>query len=429
MIAKIGRSSNLYGALAYNNRKVQQGNGKILWTNKMIETPNGQYTIPQLIESFYPYLAANRNTEKHTLHISLNPNPKDRVSDNDFIKLAEEYMKDMGYGDQPYVVFKHTDIDRIHIHIVSVTVDEYGRKISDRFEKRRSMQVCRKLEHKYNLVTAAKNQNEKNEMSVKPVDYYKGNIKNQLSSVIRNLCNNYRFKTFGEYNALLSLFNISVEKVEGELGGRSQTGLVYFVLDNKKNRMGRPLKSSKIGKSVGVAAIESYFQKSKTSLQNNSYKTLVKRMVENALQETNKEKDFIEALKSKGINTIIRRNNTGRMYGITFVDHNTKTVWNGSGLGKELSANSLDLQWRTDKCAGKTNENDFKSKLPRLKIDYPSFEVTHYLFDFLEVADLPYGAHNDVIDGFEGLFNFISEPDPHEEDFTRQMKKRKRKKS
>ncbi|HET8962401.1 MAG TPA: relaxase, partial [Chitinophagales bacterium] len=73
MIEKIGRSSNLYGALAYNNLKVEKENGAILFVNKIIETPNGQYSVAQLTQSFTPYLIANRNTEKHTLHISLNP--------------------------------------------------------------------------------------------------------------------------------------------------------------------------------------------------------------------------------------------------------------------------------------------------------------------------------------------------------------------
>jgi hypothetical protein len=80
------------------------------------------------------------------LHISLNPDPKDKVSDDKFREMAEQYMREMGYGEQPFVVFKHTDIDRSHIHIVSVCVDEEGKKISDKFEKMRSMNVCRELE-------------------------------------------------------------------------------------------------------------------------------------------------------------------------------------------------------------------------------------------------------------------------------------------
>lgn len=123
MIAKIGRSHNLYGALAYNHLKVEKEKGQILMTNKMIETQNGQYSVNQLAQSFAAYLIANRNTEKHTLHISLNPNPKNELNDEQFQKIAEYYMQEMGYGNQPYVVFKHTDTGRTHFHIVSVFID------------------------------------------------------------------------------------------------------------------------------------------------------------------------------------------------------------------------------------------------------------------------------------------------------------------
>ena len=143
MIAKIGRGSNLYGALVYNQLKVEKENGQILFTNRIIETPNAQYSIAQLTQSFEPYLIANRNTEKPILHISLNPDPKDNVSDEKFKLMAQEYMQELGYGEQPFVVFKHTDIVRTHIHIVSVCVDEEGKKISDKFEKIRSMNVFR----------------------------------------------------------------------------------------------------------------------------------------------------------------------------------------------------------------------------------------------------------------------------------------------
>ena len=92
MITKIGRGSNLYGALAYNQLKVEKENGQILLTNRIIETPHGQYSVVQLAQSFEPYLIANRNTEKPTLHISLNPDPKDKVSDEKFKQMAQEYM-------------------------------------------------------------------------------------------------------------------------------------------------------------------------------------------------------------------------------------------------------------------------------------------------------------------------------------------------
>lgn len=120
MIAKIGRSCNLFGTLSYNNKKMEQDKAVILMTHKIIETVVGKYSVSQLAKSFEPYLIANRNTEKHTLHISLNPSPQDQVSDESYREIARQYMNEMGYGDQPFIVFKHMDIDRSHIHIVSV---------------------------------------------------------------------------------------------------------------------------------------------------------------------------------------------------------------------------------------------------------------------------------------------------------------------
>lgn len=200
MIAKIGRSANLYGALAYNNLKVEKENGKILFTNKIIETPSGKYSVGQLAQSFAPYLLANQNTEKHTLHISLNPDPKDIVNNESYREIALQYMNELGYGEQPFVVFKHTDIDRSHIHIVSVCVNENGKKISDKFEKMRSMKICRELEKKYNLIPATEKEQKNNDKIFKPVDYKSGDVKSQIASVVRQLPNYYRFQTLGEFN-------------------------------------------------------------------------------------------------------------------------------------------------------------------------------------------------------------------------------------
>jgi len=154
MIAKIGRGSNLKGVLIYNYEKVEKEQGNIIHCHKMIHPLTGEFTIPLLERSFELYLIANNRTEKPILHISLNPNPKGTVSDEVFSALAENYMQEMGYGEQPYVVFKHTDTERAHIHIVSVCVDEYGKRISDSFEKVRSMKVCRNLEKQFKLTSA-----------------------------------------------------------------------------------------------------------------------------------------------------------------------------------------------------------------------------------------------------------------------------------
>ena len=93
MIAKISHGGSLYGVLAYNQIKVDELHADVLFGNRIIEPPgDNPYTIEHISRSFGDYLTANRKTEKPILHISLNPDPKDCVSEEQFIKLAEQYM-------------------------------------------------------------------------------------------------------------------------------------------------------------------------------------------------------------------------------------------------------------------------------------------------------------------------------------------------
>ena len=422
MIAKIGRSENLYGALAYNNLKVEKENGQILFTNKIIETPNGAYTVAQLTQSFEPYLIANRNTQYHTLHISLNPDPKDKVSDHQYREMAQEYMREMGYGEQPFVVFKHTDIDRSHIHIVSVCVDEQGKKISDKFEKMRSMNLCRELERKHDLIPATDKERNQNDKVFRPVDYRAGDVKSQIASVVRHLPNYYQYQTLGEYNALLSLFNITTEKVQGELHGKMQQGLLYVPLNEKGERAGHPFKASLFGKSAGLPALELHFAKCKTALKDHPSKHTLKAAITIALKSTSDEQAFKKQLAEQGIKVVVRRNDTGRIYGITFIDHNSKAVWNGSRLSTELSANIFNDYWN----------NNIKPEIKEASVPIPKqstsndadlpAEEPHHLFNFLTTD-----KHEDgLVEALGGLLPEAQGEDYEEQDFANKMKKKRK---
>lgn len=431
MIAKIGRSSNLYGALAYNQLKVDKEKGKVLYLNKMIETKNGLYTVPQLAQSFMPYLLANRNTEKHTLHISLNPDPKDKVDDSLFQELATEYMLEMGYGEQPFVVFKHIDIDRTHIHIVSVCVDENGRKISDKFERVRSMKVCRTLEEKHGLTPATEKDRRKSNKIFHPVDYIKGDIKSQMASIIRHLPNYYQFQTLGEYNALLLLFNITTEKVESVLHGEKRHGLLYFPLNENGEKTSLPFKSSLFGKKAGLPALKAHFEKSKIALKDNSTKPTLKAVISTALQTTSNENAFKKQLIAQGLNVVIRKTATGRIYGMTFIDHNSKTVWNGSRLGKQFSANAFNKYWQSNHQSQKEEPSSLKTKHTHHQKKAESEpESVHSFFDFLTdpSSKESYDTDLGLIEALGGWLPLDQGEDYEEIDFAYRMKKKKKKK-
>ncbi len=328
----------MYSALAYNHQKVNAGEAKVIFTNNMVEPKDGNFSIGICTYSFEPYLLANKRTENPVIHISLNPDPKDKLNDEQFAQIAEEYMQKLGYGNQPFVVYKHEDIDRHHIHIVSVKVDETGKMIRDNFQHRLSMRICRDLEQKYGLTPA--NEKQKAEgYSLKPVDHKKGNIKQQIANVVRLVSRSWHFQSFNEYKALLSVYNVHVSEVKGEHKGQPFNGIVYAALNDKREIYSTPIKSSKFGKQAGNDAIQKRIKKSKEAVSTNKLKESPKAGISRALASCKSRKDFEKELSKNKISVLFRGNESGRIYGVTFIDHRQKFAFNGSRLGKDFSAN------------------------------------------------------------------------------------------
>lgn len=151
MVAKINIGSNLYGALAYNQEKVDEGVGKVLGTNLVFEPADGRFNVADCMSDFMQFVPSHFRTEKPVFHVSINPHPDDRLTDDQLTDIGREYMDKLGYGDQPYVIFKHEDIGREHLHIVSLRVNSNGKKINDYREHERSKEITEYLEHKYSL--------------------------------------------------------------------------------------------------------------------------------------------------------------------------------------------------------------------------------------------------------------------------------------
>lgn len=338
MVAKINIGSNLYGALAYNQEKVDEGVGKILGANLVFEPADGRFNVTDCMNDFMRFIPAHFRTEKPVFHVSLNPHPDDPLTDDQLTDIGREYMDRLGYGDQPYLIFKHEDIGREHLHIVSLRVDSNGKKINDFKEHERSKEITEHLERKYNL-HPAEGQKRTEQWELTPVDVSKGDLKRQIASVIKPVASMYHFQSMGEYKAALSLYNIHVEGLKGEVKGKPYRGLLYSALDSDGNKAGTPLKSSIFGKSVGYDGLEKRMEKSAERIKTKNLKTHTLKVVSEAKEGSHSESEFRAKLRKEGIDVLFRRNDEGRIYGTTFIGHTTRTVLNGSRLGKDYSAN------------------------------------------------------------------------------------------
>ena len=337
MIAKISATENLGGALGYNFKKVEKGEANVLLAAELYQNNDGNYTMEDVLADMEALMPKKCRTKKTVFHCSLNPHPDEKLSDETLMQIAKEYMEALGYGKQPYIVFKHNDIAREHIHIVSLRVDSRGRKINDKFEKQRSKKITDALEKRFGLIPSSK-VTDKAVAETPKVDIGKGNIKEQVANVVRMVLKHYHFCSLGELNAVLSKYNLATEEVKTEFRGKKYDGLVYVPTDDKGGKISTPINASDIGHGVGYTAVQNRMQKSRQAVKP-LIPTVRNKVLQTMRTSPRTEKDLQNRLEEQGLRGVIRKNESGRIYGITFIDDEVGVVLNGSRLGKGYAAN------------------------------------------------------------------------------------------
>ena len=339
MVPNITSGSPFYGVIAYNKIKVDDGTAKVLWHPKIAADTSSNVPIENCVQAFEPYIALNSHVKKPVIHISLNPSPKDILSEEQMAVLAQEFMEKFSYGNQPYIVWLHEDINRKHMHIVSVRINEKGEKIDHNREAVRAQNICREMEVKYGLHPTLGEHGERELLSLQKVDYPKGNVKAQVKHTARTLLECYNCHSLAEFNTLLNLYNVTVYEVRGNVDGNEYHGIMYGALDDNGQQVGTPFKSSKFGKVFGYEALQKKFAVSAEKMKKDNLSERTRQEITKAMQDIGTKEDFARRLKEADIEVVYRIKSEGRLYGITFIDHIGRTVFNGSRLGKAFSAN------------------------------------------------------------------------------------------
>lgn len=390
MVANIRTGATVGGAVRYNEEKVNRGQAEVLFWNRMLYPFDtaGRMSHERCMASFEPFLQANRRTTNTVFHVSLNPSPEDRLTDEQLGEIAREYMERMGYGEQPYIVFKHRDIAREHLHIVSLRIDREGRKLPHDFEARRSVEITRDLEQKYGLHPSVKGQELQDREKLRKVDYPKGDVKQQVSSTVRLCLRHYRCASFGEWRTLLEAFNVSAEERTGTIDGRDYAGMIYGALTDDGYGIGTPFKSSRIGKDVGYEALQRYYERSKTALKEPGALNELREKIADGMARCSTRTEFCERLHDKGVDAVFRLNAAGRIYGVTFIDHEQGIVANGSLLGRNFSANAFEHQFHSEEKGREVSRDSSEQVRPSSKESFRPGPSIHPLDAILELADV-----------------------------------------
>lgn len=400
----------------------------MLGANKIILPADGHIDIARMVENFNAFMPKTGKTKKPVLHISLNPHPDDSLTEQQYEILAREYLEKLGFGEQPYIIYKHMDIDRHHIHIVTVNVNEQGKRLNHDFLFRRSKKITTEMEEKYNLHKA---QREKitPDMPIKKVDP-NGDLKRQVANTVKMVGMRYKFQTMGEYNAVLSLYNVRCDEADGKVNGREYHGLVYFATDDKGKVIANPFKASRLGKFASRTAVEGRFGRAKEKID----VAPTRSKVADVLSRATDKDDFTAKLKDCGIDVVFRYTDEGRIYGVTFIDHNTMTVLNGSRLGKQFSANALNERFNNPQTANDVPVPDtpvaVQEPEQRADTQAQSDEQQHTADRQRQTVDskstTDYGDSDFTLPGLD-LFQPGQSFNPDEEEFRRRMQRKKKK--
>jgi len=344
MVAIIKTGHSIRAMLNYNENKIKEGKAECI----------GQGNYPVDAEKLTSVMKLNRlekqcklneNVKRNTVHISLNFDPGEAsLPKEKLLEIAESYMEKIGFGNQPYLIYQHHDAGHPHIHITTINVQENGKRIAmHNIGKDISEPARREIEQAFNLVKA-ENQKKK-EYKPEPisarVQYGKVETKKEIENVLNFVVNNYKYTSLPELNAVLKLYNIDADKGTENSRVAKHNGLLYHVLDEKGNRVGVPIKASMFYDKPTLKNLAKKFAANEIKRQSDKY--IVKNAIDTAFLKNNVLilPQLIKLLKKEGIDTVQRQNDEGLVYGVTFVDHKTKSVFNGSSVGKEYSVKGL----------------------------------------------------------------------------------------
>lgn len=145
MISKMNKGTGARGIFNYLYNKVEKGVSEVLDTNMLGNNPR------ELAKEIGYIRKMKTEITKPMYHISLNLPHGEDLHNSRFIDIAHDYMNEMGFVNNQYMIHRHFDREHNHIHIVLNRVSLDGTLVSDKYDFLRSTKTIRMLEKKYGL--------------------------------------------------------------------------------------------------------------------------------------------------------------------------------------------------------------------------------------------------------------------------------------
>lgn len=329
MVVKLMNSApSMSSAVMYNENKVKEGEAAVI---AQVNPDEGL----SVLETFSRLERMNIRSKEVSFHMSVNPAEGEMMSEADTVRFVSELMAGLGYGSQPYVIYRHDDIGRTHYHVVSIRTDHRGRKIPDRQEQRKCLSLMEGMSQRYGYSIGNGTSEALFELGIDPrrFDASKGHVAAQLEAIVQR-CLSYRFVSPEQFRLLMRSHGVSVSF-------RESGTAVLQGMDPEGKTCTKPVDE----RALSVAVHDEMQERISQSLS--AGKTPVReaekvcRIVSSCLPYAESVKQFEAMLQRKGIECHIRRKDDGKIVGATFIDRDTRCIFGGSEI-RTFKASELD---------------------------------------------------------------------------------------
>ncbi len=357
MRPKITTSRSIARSLTYNELKVTQGRAECLQAaNFLKDLP--RLTPADKLHCFKRRMELNENV-RTSLHITLNFDPSDQLSNEKMKNIAGCYMKEIGFERQPYLVYRHHDAGHPHCHIVTTHVRPNGDPIElFNIGRNQSEKAKQRIESEFQLVTAEKKQEPLQQLQqalrqqqqagqIKKVKYGESSTTRSVSRVLEHVTENYRYTSLKQLNAVLKLYNVEAYRGREDSKLYQRRGLLYRVLDEHGKYIGVPLKASFFDCKPTLDNLEKKMVQNQ-ALKQQAREHMTFRVQWNLVKNSATMQLLTQKMTQDKIYMVLHRDKQGLCNDVTYIDFAGRSVFSGSELGERCDHNTIQrlINWQ-----------------------------------------------------------------------------------
>ncbi|MDO6433277.1 relaxase/mobilization nuclease domain-containing protein [Flavitalea sp. BT771] len=346
MFAKVRGTYSIPVKLRYNLKKVLIGKAECIYAGNFLKDLD-QMSEKDKLNRFVQRTSLNDRAEKNGVSIAVGFKPTEELSTARMIMLARHYMKGIGFEDQPYLVYRHTDVSQPHFHIVSTTIRANGDRIDLRpIIFHTSREVTQSMEVEFGLQKLERAEKQRESFKVKQaqtVVYGESPTQRAISDVLNTVVDHYKYTSLKELNAALREYNVIAWRGKETSQLYKSRGILYQVLDERGHRIGSPIKASRFFLNPTLDNLEKRFKLNEEL--RHEHRERITTAIEWAF--AGKAPDwpgFQRSMEREGINIVVQEGKDGKDADVFFIDHREKSVVSGESLGDRWSLGALQAR-------------------------------------------------------------------------------------